>query len=681
MTIYYVDAINGSDSNRGTSSESAFKSVAQVSSIKLKPGDQVLLARGSTFSDMLTINGSGTPDQPITIGAYGAGADPKFVGKQGIYGTKAANIVIEHLAFETGYNAIYAAQAQNWVIDSISLVNAGHATGTGSISMKTSTNVTISNSKFDNVSNDAIYVVDMNGLNIKNNVITNPKGSTADGIQVTNSNNVRVEGNKIDLSGSTDSTKGGIIMNGTNKVVATNNTVNGGSFGIAINGWDVAITDNKISNQNKYVWSSAILVSQGANLGNYTISGNKVSGSNFGIALTGLSRDGDVTRENIRISDNVFVKIATATLKIDKAASGSFVNNLVVDSTVTQIRGAGLNGSFDIQKNVSSTSAVVADALKQTATTPAAAIADFIVSASTDAKSAAAERAAAQATAKAEAEKLLKAEAEAAKSYAESASENLNKIQKVGINADRYSLDVGGHKVIGNVLANDINASGKMLALRTVDGARVDANKGLDIKGKYGTLHVNADGYFTYTLDTQAWSKLKSDANPVESFQYKAADGSKIASSTIAIDLGAYVQAKDSTSAAANAARKAGMATEKATAVDDFYKIGANAQTVTGNVSTNDLTADGGTLSLRTVGGSQLSGGSIDLKGNYGTLHIDASGAFSYTLDANATAHMQLDAKAVDSFVYKAAIGGSYDQAALVIDLSSHVPAGDVPVL
>lgn len=688
MATYYIDAVNGSDSNNGTNAGTAFQSIAKMSTIKLKAGDTVLLARGSSFADMLTINGSGTIDKPITIGAYGEGSDPRFVGKQGIYGTKTANIVIKDLAFTTATNAIYAAQAENWVIDNVKLLNAGEATGTGSISMKNSTNVTISNSTFDNVHNDGIYVVDMTNLVITNNVMTNLHGPTADGIQITGSTNIQVTNNRIDLSGTNDSTKGGIMLNTARNVVASGNEVTGGSFGIAINGWDIAITGNKIAGQTKYAWSAGIMASAGINMGNYTITNNEVTGSNFGVAITGLARDGAVTRENMNINGNSFVDIATAALKIDKQASGSFHDNVVVDSPLTQIRGDGLKGAFDVGSNLTTTAAQASDALKAQAEATAQALA--LTKAQAEAAqaqalaTAKAQAEAAALAAKIEAEAIAKAEADAAKARSETVSENLNKIQKIGINADKYVVDVSGGKVIGNVLDNDVNAAGATLALRAVDGVRVGSG-GLDVKGVYGTLHIDSDGHFSYTLAANALDKLKSIAAPVENFQYKAADGAKILTSGLSIDLSAYIRAQDSTSAAAKvaavAALKAGKPVEKAKAVDDFYKMDGSGLSVSGNVSTNDVTADGGTLSLRTVGGATLSGGAVDLAGKYGTLHIDATGAFTYTLYGDATARMLGDHKTSESFVYKAALDGSYDQGALVIDLSTHVHSGDTILL
>ena len=46
---YYVDSINGNDTNDGLSENSAFASLFAVNRLALKPGDHILLACGSVF--------------------------------------------------------------------------------------------------------------------------------------------------------------------------------------------------------------------------------------------------------------------------------------------------------------------------------------------------------------------------------------------------------------------------------------------------------------------------------------------------------------------------------------------------------------------------------------------------------------------------------------------------------
>lgn len=70
---YYVDQLNGSDTNAGTSTNAAWQSLHRVSQTTLAPGDYVLLKRGEVWNEQLTIPASGAADQPITFGAYGNG--------------------------------------------------------------------------------------------------------------------------------------------------------------------------------------------------------------------------------------------------------------------------------------------------------------------------------------------------------------------------------------------------------------------------------------------------------------------------------------------------------------------------------------------------------------------------------------------------------------------------------
>lgn len=91
--IYYVSSINGNDENDG-SREHPFATLYTVNRLKLQPGDQVLLERGSVFyGQFLHLSARGTEDAPILVGAYGEGRPPRIEAMgQGIwyqdYGTE-----------------------------------------------------------------------------------------------------------------------------------------------------------------------------------------------------------------------------------------------------------------------------------------------------------------------------------------------------------------------------------------------------------------------------------------------------------------------------------------------------------------------------------------------------------------------------------------------------------------
>jgi len=83
---YYVDAINGDDSNAGLSETQAWQTLAKVSAEFLAgtfgPGDSILFKRDETWilnetGDQLRIRGSsGAEGEHIYLGVYGIGADP-----------------------------------------------------------------------------------------------------------------------------------------------------------------------------------------------------------------------------------------------------------------------------------------------------------------------------------------------------------------------------------------------------------------------------------------------------------------------------------------------------------------------------------------------------------------------------------------------------------------------------
>ena len=74
---YYFDATQGDDNNAGTGPEDPWKTIAKFNATKFSPGDKIYLKRGETWnSDRFYLHTSGTPDQVITLMAYGTGARP-----------------------------------------------------------------------------------------------------------------------------------------------------------------------------------------------------------------------------------------------------------------------------------------------------------------------------------------------------------------------------------------------------------------------------------------------------------------------------------------------------------------------------------------------------------------------------------------------------------------------------
>lgn len=109
---HYVNSADphADDSGQG-SIDRPWKSLAAVNSHTFKPGDSVYFARGSSYAGGVEIRNSGLPGKPITLGAYGSGAAPRFTNPS--YGVLHGNmiqvhgswIVIDGLCFHDGVPA------------------------------------------------------------------------------------------------------------------------------------------------------------------------------------------------------------------------------------------------------------------------------------------------------------------------------------------------------------------------------------------------------------------------------------------------------------------------------------------------------------------------------------------------------------------------------------------------
>ncbi len=70
-TLYYINSVIGSDANNGTSQNTAWKSLAKINDIVLKPGDSVLLANNMVFTQPLLLNNIlGSAEKKIVFTSY-----------------------------------------------------------------------------------------------------------------------------------------------------------------------------------------------------------------------------------------------------------------------------------------------------------------------------------------------------------------------------------------------------------------------------------------------------------------------------------------------------------------------------------------------------------------------------------------------------------------------------------
>ncbi|RUW55426.1 VCBS domain-containing protein [Mesorhizobium sp. M8A.F.Ca.ET.021.01.1.1] len=205
-------------------------------------------------------------------------------------------------------------------------------------------------------------------------------------------------------------------------------------------------------------------------------------------------------------------------------------------------------------------------------------------------------------------------------------------------NVNSVKEDTAPNPVSGNVLSNDTDVdNGDTHSVSAVNGSA--GNVGNDLVGTYGTLHLNSDGSYSYTLDNGLASvqQLAEGATVTDVFSYTNADnhgGSSSANLTITIT----------------------GTNDAPVAVADINSVKEDTapNPVSGNVLTNDTDVDtGDTHSVTAVNGVTGNVGT-DVTGTYGTLHLNSNGTYTYTLN-NSLASVQAlaqGASVTDVFTY-----------------------------
>ena len=105
---YYIDSINGNDSNTGTSSLSPWKSLHNLNNTTFQPGDKILFKSGTTYTGVLQPKGSGTEQAPIIIDTFG-GDKKALIQGNGLY---TSAILLENIEY--------------WEIQNLEITNTGN---------------------------------------------------------------------------------------------------------------------------------------------------------------------------------------------------------------------------------------------------------------------------------------------------------------------------------------------------------------------------------------------------------------------------------------------------------------------------------------------------------------------------------------------------------------------------
>ncbi len=70
---YYIDSVNGDDSNSGTDIKKPVKTIAGLKDLNIKAGTHFLFKNGGEYESTVTLTCSGTKENPVVISSYGEG--------------------------------------------------------------------------------------------------------------------------------------------------------------------------------------------------------------------------------------------------------------------------------------------------------------------------------------------------------------------------------------------------------------------------------------------------------------------------------------------------------------------------------------------------------------------------------------------------------------------------------
>jgi hypothetical protein len=104
---FYVDSRGGEDTNAGTSSAAAWKTLTKVNAATFLPGDRILLKSSSVWHAQLWPKGSGVEGKPITVNMYCGGVKPVING-DGLF-----------------EDAVLLKNQEYWEIENLEITNTG----------------------------------------------------------------------------------------------------------------------------------------------------------------------------------------------------------------------------------------------------------------------------------------------------------------------------------------------------------------------------------------------------------------------------------------------------------------------------------------------------------------------------------------------------------------------------
>ncbi|MEJ8823557.1 VCBS domain-containing protein [Variovorax humicola] len=253
------------------------------------------------------------------------------------------------------------------------------------------------------------------------------------------------------------------------------------------------------------------------------------------------------------------------------------------------------------------------------------------------------------------------------------------------IEAGGVANAIPGVNPTGNVLANDadVDTNGETLSVAGFAQGAVNGTLGTAFTGAYGSLLLNADGTYAYSVDNNnaAVQALRQDSDTLaEVFTYTMRDA---LGATSTATLTVTIHGRDDNPTAVD---DTALAVEAGGVANGLPGVAPTGNVLPNDTDVDDVVADFVVAGIRT--GTEAGSGTAGnvgtaLAGLYGSLAINADGSYAYTVDngkAEVQAVRQSGDTLTDVFTYTmadAAVGGATDLAQLTITIQG---ADDAPV-
>src|SRR5437773_3750778 len=103
---FYVDDLNGSDANSGTSEAAAWRSLDRASDFTIPPSARLLFRRGGVWAGKLKVEEGGAAGLPVVIGSYGSGPPPVIQGANECILLSGSGIVVAQMQMQDCWSGV-----------------------------------------------------------------------------------------------------------------------------------------------------------------------------------------------------------------------------------------------------------------------------------------------------------------------------------------------------------------------------------------------------------------------------------------------------------------------------------------------------------------------------------------------------------------------------------------------